>query len=197
MPALKNVRNDQFCQHIATSPKTGMSQGQCYEAAGYKTNGNSAEACASRLLSDAKVQARIAELGAPTVRKTRATIDSLASQFDAVFDGAMGSAQFGAAGAAAAAKSKLLGFMRDRLEVGGVGAFDQCETVPQLVEALLADQTPTEALETLDALREQIELHALTHAVTVIAAPDRTRINESALSLAVFRKPRKNGRGTY
>jgi hypothetical protein len=34
---------------VATSPKNGLSQGQCYEAAGFRTNGRSADACAARL----------------------------------------------------------------------------------------------------------------------------------------------------
>jgi hypothetical protein len=37
------------------------------------------------------------ELSEGAARKTRATVDTLAAQFDAVFDGAMASEQFGPA----------------------------------------------------------------------------------------------------
>jgi hypothetical protein len=172
-----------------------MSQGQCYEQAGFKTNGRSADACAARLLTQANIQSRIAELCAPTVRKTRTTIDSLAQQFDAVFDAAMGSAQFGAAGSAAAAKSKLLGFMRDQIEVGAPGDFGPCETIAQVVDALLIDQSPHDALLTIDAMREEIERVALVRAAVVVTEPARQLVDEGAASLALFRPHRKNGRG--
>src|ERR1700684_753889 len=115
MPVLRNPRHELFAQLIVQAPKSGMSNTQCYREAGYRAEGNAAEVCACQLLSHPKVQARIAELTAPAVKKARATVDTLAQQFDAVFDGAMGATQFGAAGSAAAAKAKLFGFMRDKL----------------------------------------------------------------------------------
>ena len=193
MPALRNLKHEMFAQHISTSPKTGWSQGRCYTEAGFKTEDRSADACAARLLTNANIQARIAELVEPTVRKTRATVDTLASQFDEVFAGAMTQAQFGAAGAAAAAKAKLLGFMRERIEVGAAGEFDQCETIDDLVRAFLADQKPAEVLELLDTLREGVARHAAQHAQTIEAAkPSRPQApsNEAAMSLAYLRPKR-------
>ena len=185
MPPLKNPRRELFCQRIATSPKNGLSQGQCYEASGFKTNGRSADACAARLLTEANVQNRISELLEPAVRKTRATVDTLAAQFDAVFDGAMGSAQFGPAGNAAGLKAKLLGFMRERLEVGGVGEFDQCQSTDQVIETLLSrHESPAEALEELDELREMVASYAASHAIMIAPAAPARRPNETALSLA-------------
>jgi hypothetical protein len=192
MPALKNVRYEKFCQNIATSPKTGWPQGRCYVEAGFKTADRSADACAARLLTRANVQMRIAELVEPTVRKTRATVDTLAAQLDAVFDGATGDRQWGAAGSAAALKAKLLGFMRERLEVGAPGSFDACETTEQVVAALLADQTPNEALASLDVLRGEIERHAADHAQVVAAEPAWPRApSESAQALALLRPGRR------
>ena len=132
MPALQNVRHERFAQNIATSTKTTWSNGRCYSEAGFKTDNRSADACAARLLTNANVSARIEELLAPIVQKTRTTVDTLAAQLDAVFDGASGDRQWGAAGSAAALKAKLLGFMREKIEVGGPGAF-----VPQTVDEVL------------------------------------------------------------
>jgi hypothetical protein len=195
MAPLKNLKRETFCRKILEGAKHGISQAEAYEQSGYRTSGHASEVAASRLLSTVEVQRRIAELTAPAVRKARTTIDSLAQQFDDVFNAAMSNVQLGAAGAAAAAKAKLLGFMRDRLELGSVGSFDNCTTMPQLIEALLADQSATEALETLDAMREAIELHAATHAQIIVpsADPDRRRINETEAALALFR-PSRPGR---
>jgi hypothetical protein len=170
MPALKNVRYEKFCQHIATSPKTGWPQGRCYTEAGFKTADRSADSCAARMLTRANIQARIAELVEPTVRKTRATVDSLASQFDRVFDGALSAEQFGAAGNAAGLKAKLLGFMREKIEIGSPSDFAACDTVEQVLDKMLGEQSPAEALMQLDELRGLLEQRAANQA-TVIDAP--------------------------
>ena len=192
MPALKNVRYEKFCENIATSPKTGLSQGQCYERAGFKTNGRSADACAARLLTDANIQTRIAELIEPAARKTRTTVDSLASQLDEVFSGATGDRQWGAAGSAAGLKAKLLGFMRERLEVGPVGAFDQCNTIADVAKQMLTDQPAAAVIEQLNALRGEIERIAADEADLIPAAePARRRPDETALALAALRPGRR------
>jgi hypothetical protein len=186
MPALHNLKHENFCQLTVRGVAQGLSQAQIYQMDGYKAEGHAAAMAASRLMKKDEIRVRLAELTAPAERKTRTTVDSLAAQFDAVFDGAMGSAQFGAAGSAAAAKSKLLGFMRERLEIGGVGEFDQCQTTDQVIEALLSrHESPQAALEELDQLREMVATYASNHAVTIVpAAPARARPNETALSLA-------------
>jgi hypothetical protein len=190
MSALRNQKHEAFARNIATSTQTKWSNGRCYTEAGFKTEDRSADACAARLLTRANVQARIAELVEPAARKTRATVDSLASQFDAVFDGAMASAQFSAAGAAAAAKSKLLGFMRERLEVGAPGSFDGCVTTEDVMRTLLAETTVSEVLESLAAFSAQIEAYASDHATLVPAAePAKPRApgSEAERSLALLR----------
>lgn len=59
MPALENVQWEKFAQEIVK----GASQRDAYRAAGYATKSDAAaDASASRLLSTAKVKARIAEL---------------------------------------------------------------------------------------------------------------------------------------
>jgi hypothetical protein len=70
MPPLDNIKWERFCQAIVNGvAKHGQknTQGQRYIEAGFSAkdvgkDGGSAEACASRLLMRAKVEARIAEL---------------------------------------------------------------------------------------------------------------------------------------
>jgi hypothetical protein len=70
MPPLDNIKWERFCQNIVHGvAKRGQknTQGQRYIEAGFNAkdvgkDGGSAEACASRLLKRAKVEARIAEL---------------------------------------------------------------------------------------------------------------------------------------
>lgn len=138
---------------------------------------------------------RIAELVEPTAKRTRATIDSLAAQLDDVFAGATGDRQWGAAGSAAALKAKLLGFMREKIEVGAPGDFSQCDTTEQVVDKLLMDRTPQAALATLDELCELIEQRAANHATIIDAPPPSAPSpgSETALALKTLR-PAPRGR---
>jgi hypothetical protein len=189
---LRNQKHENFSQLTLQGAKYGWTQAEIYKRAGYHATGHSAEMAASRLMKKDEIQRRIAELGEPAVKKTRATVDTLASQFDAVFYGAMASAQFSAAGAAAAAKSKLLGFMRERLEVGGVGEFDSCQTTEQVAAALLSDQSAADALASLAMLQQEIKAHAARNATLVPASePERPRPNQADLSFAPYRSKRR------
>ncbi len=71
MPVLKNTRHERFAQNKAK----GMSIGPAYTAAGYKAKDHSAEVNGARLLKNAEVQNRIAELMAPAVEATQATVE--------------------------------------------------------------------------------------------------------------------------
>ena len=67
---LKNARHERFAQNKAK----GMSIGPAYTAAGYKAKDHSAEVNGARLLKNAEVQNRIAELQNRAAEKTGYTI---------------------------------------------------------------------------------------------------------------------------
>jgi hypothetical protein len=92
----------------------------------------------------------------PAVKKTRTTVDSLAAQFDRVFDGATSDKQWGAAGSAAGLKAKLLGFMREQIEVGAPGAFSQCNSVEDVAGRMLDEADLAETLQNLESLRDAL-----------------------------------------
>jgi hypothetical protein len=79
MPALQNPRHEAFAQAIfaGLSRHQNYSQAQAYRDAGYKvTNGNSARACASRLLTFANgVSERIHELQAEQLARITPKLD--------------------------------------------------------------------------------------------------------------------------
>lgn len=190
MAPLRLPRREKFAQEIAKSPRTGKSITQCYEASGYTTTGHASEAAGSRLLSEVEIKNRIDEIVRPTVRKTRATVDTLAAQLDAVFEGASSDRQWGAAGSAAALKAKLLGFMRERLEVGGPGEFERDCSLEQVAEDMvnrLGGGDPAAALVAFDAmsanLRSIIEARAAAAATTVFANTVPTHLDEDGKPL--------------
>jgi hypothetical protein len=196
MPQLKNAKHELFCRLTIEGTKFGWTQADIYKKAGYRAGGHSAEQLGSQLLKKIEIQNRIAELTAPATRKAKLTASSLMEKFERIEAGAVASDQYGAAARAAELQGKLGGLMIDRSEIGGVGEFAQAETIGDVVRLMLVDSSPSEAISTLRVLIEEVERVALTAAVTVIAAPDRTRINESALSLGALRPKRRNGRGS-
>ncbi len=70
MAILKNARHERFAQNLAK----GMSATEAYTKAGYKSTGHAAEANGARLMRKDEVQARVAELMAPAVAETQATV---------------------------------------------------------------------------------------------------------------------------
>jgi hypothetical protein len=79
MPALQNPRHEAFAQAIfaGLSRHKNYSQAQAYRDAGYKvTNGNSARACASRLLTFANgIAERIHELQSQQLARIQPKLD--------------------------------------------------------------------------------------------------------------------------
>ncbi len=71
MPVLKNARHERFVQGVVK----GISPGPAYTAAGYEVTGNSAESAAARLLRNVQVKKRYAELMAPAIEATEATVE--------------------------------------------------------------------------------------------------------------------------
>jgi phage terminase small subunit len=78
MPVLKNAKHERFAQAISE----GKSNAEAYVWAGYETNANAAAVSANRLLKDAKISGRIAELLKRRedieVRATEKAVDKLA-----------------------------------------------------------------------------------------------------------------------
>lgn len=70
MVPLKNQKHEAVCHQIIEAAKYGRTQGQAYSRAGFKTDGAAAEANASRLLKNANIQIRLAELGQPAAPTT-------------------------------------------------------------------------------------------------------------------------------
>jgi hypothetical protein len=193
MPTLRNPRHELFCQLIPQSAKFGWSQGEIYQRAGFKARGHSAETLGCKLLKNVEVQRRIAELQAPAARKAGVTTASLLDELRAAYEGAMSTEQFSAATSAAMSRAKLAGLLVDQVEIGGVGEFGGCQTTQDVVAALLSDQTPGEALQSLALLQQEIEAFAANNASVIPAAePARPREpgTEADRSLALFRRRR-------
>src|SRR5262245_66467539 len=88
MPVLQNPRHEAFAQAIFNgivgAKGVASSQAEAYRRAGYHvTNGNSAKACASRLLTFANgIGERIQELQAQAAEQTKETADKVIQELN-------------------------------------------------------------------------------------------------------------------
>jgi phage terminase small subunit len=82
-----NEQQERFCRAIVE----GMNQRDAYVAAGYKTTtAGATDAAASRLLSDVKIAARLAELRQPIANRFEITTDFLATELLNVWKASIG-----------------------------------------------------------------------------------------------------------
>jgi hypothetical protein len=114
MPALTNPRHEAFAQAIFSGIINGKggahSQAEAYRRAGYHvTNGNSARACASRLLTFANgIGERIKELQAQAAEQTKETADKVIQELNELKHAAKQDKAYSAAVSAVLGKAKIL-----------------------------------------------------------------------------------------
>jgi hypothetical protein len=110
---LVSFRQERFAQELAM----GRSQGEAYTLSGYRLSTLGArDACASKLVRNHKVAARVAELQAEAAASTAVTIESLIREADDIQRAATVAGNHSAAIAAVVAKAKLAGLWIDRKE---------------------------------------------------------------------------------
>jgi hypothetical protein len=120
MPVLPNPRHEAFAQAIFSGivgAKGGAtSQAEAYRRAGYHvTNGNSARACASRLLTFANgIGERIKELQALAAEHSVETADKCVQELNELRREARADKAYGAAVSAVMGKAKILNFTNEQ-----------------------------------------------------------------------------------
>jgi hypothetical protein len=169
MPALRPPRRELFVQNLIKSAKNGMNYTEAYIAAGYKGRGHTAEVGASRLMSRDEVKMRIDELTRPVVRKTRVSIESLLNELEITIQDARADGQHGTVVAALTLSAKLVGLLRDRIEVGRADEFAGLST-EEVVDKMIEDiggGSAQKMLDHFDHIRAMIEERAASKAAPV------------------------------
>lgn len=107
-------QQERFCRAIVK----GLNQRDAYKEAGYKSGSDAAtDANASRLISNDKIVARIAELRRPLAISMAVTLESITEMLREDRELARQNNQVGAAVAAAMGIAKLHGLVIDKAEV--------------------------------------------------------------------------------
>ncbi|WP_314961496.1 terminase small subunit [Bradyrhizobium cosmicum] len=134
MAPLRNHRHEMFCHQVLASKGNAAA---AYSTV-YDRSGHVAEAAGSRLLKRVEVQARIAEINAPVVRKSRVSLEGLLSQLEQTITAAREDRNHAAVNTSLALMAKLCGMLRDQVEVGPPGAFGG-QTVEEVVDGVVEE----------------------------------------------------------
>lgn len=146
MPALKNNRQERFCQFI----KQGIPPYRAYPKAGYEPN----DGAPYRLAGNVRVKARLDEITKAMAMKTAVTVESITTDLDRIAAGAEAAAQWSAAKGAVETKAKLHGLLVERKETGAPGEFAElrsADDVLALVKAELGDGIAAALARVLEA----------------------------------------------
>ena len=171
MPALTNPRHEAFAQAIFSgivSAKGGAtSQAEAYRRAGYHvTNGNSARACASRLLTFANgIAERIKELQAIAAEQTVESADKCVQELNQLRRDAHADKAYAAAVSAVMGKAKILNLTVEQHDFRGKIDFSQASSFEDIGRKLLQsvgfkepdDVSVQRAVEANDALIDTLQ----------------------------------------
>ncbi len=131
MPNLTNPRHEKF----ALALREGKSATEAYTLAGYKPCRQNA----ARLMTNDDVKQRLVEIQAAAAKKSEVTVASLLDELEHARARADGLDQLSAAVKAISEKAKISGLLVQKVEVGGPGDFDGCETPEQVVEQVVRE----------------------------------------------------------
>jgi hypothetical protein len=173
MPVLPNPRHEAFAQAIfngIVGAKGGASsQAEAYRRAGYHvTNGNSARACASRLLTFANgIGERIEELQAQAAERAQESADKCVRELNQLRRDAHADKAYAAAVSAVMGKAKILNLIVDQHQFSSQIDFSQASSMQDIGRKLLqsvgadertiTDEQIEQAIAANDALVAQLE----------------------------------------
>ncbi|CAH1677988.1 hypothetical protein CHELA41_24472 [Hyphomicrobiales bacterium] len=123
MPPLNNNRHEKFANEVAK----GVRPADAYAKAGYAATARGNDVCASRLLKDVNISARVEELQERAATRTVVTVAGITEDLLRIAAKAEALESPAALNVARNAKmdaAKLNGLVIDRKEVGAPGEFD-------------------------------------------------------------------------
>src|SRR5512135_903969 len=128
MPVLKNPRWERLAQELAQN-KTAT---EAMQLAGYSDPRNS-----TRLTKKEEIRRRIDELQSRGAERAEVSVASLLAELEDARQKASNLDQLSAAVRAIEAKATVSGLLVQKIEIGGPGSFDDCESTEDIADKML------------------------------------------------------------
>jgi hypothetical protein len=143
MPILKNQRHEKFAREYV---KTGIGA-EAYRRVYPRIDPiETAKRNAYRLRTYAHIDKRIQELRQAMAKRADITEDKILTDYQEALVLAKKQEKPDSMVNAATAQAKLVGLLRDRIETGSAGDFDNMDSVSEVLEAVAAEVSPEAAL---------------------------------------------------
>ena len=149
MPVLQRARHERFVREYV---KNGGNGAEAYRKTWLAISGkplkhpNSAAVIASRLLTYPSVRRRYREIQAQMAKRADITIEKVLTDYQWAIDAAKSQGKAGEVVQAASAQAKIVGLLRDRLETGNVGDFENLENISDIIAKVAEEAGPEAAL---------------------------------------------------
>lgn len=137
MPPLPDFRQEMFVRELIKNRLQGGSQVNAWIAShpGVKSRAV-ANAAASRAIKYPNIQARYQELMAKHMKKADITIEKILADYQLALDMAKAQDKPSEIISAAREQARLMGLLRERIEAGGVGDFDNVTDVGEILDVV-------------------------------------------------------------
>lgn len=156
MGVLKNLRHEQAVRAYVRLHLEGETVGFQYkayrEAYPHVTNQDCLQSAASRLFKQPHIQERIRQVTKRLITRMDITEEKILSKYEEAYELAKAQGKSADMISASTAQAKLVGLLRDRIEAGGPGDFDNMENVSDILKALEHQAGPEAALALAQAL---------------------------------------------
>lgn len=134
MPPLPDFRQELFVRELIKNRLQADTQGAAWLASHPDVkNKNVARAAASRALKYPKVQARYQELLVKHMKKADISVEKILDDYQLALDMAKEQGKPSEIVMAAREQARLIGLLRERIEAGGVGDFDNVTDVGEIL----------------------------------------------------------------
>ena len=153
MPQLRNIRHERFIRQYLICGNGAEAYRRVYPNAKAV---NTAKSNACHILSRPKTQRRIREIIRMTMKRSDITIEKVLTDYQEALDMARGQGKPGDIVSAATAQAKIVGHMRERVETGQPGDFDNYEDISAILEKVAAEAGPEAALAVANAFKLNI-----------------------------------------
>jgi hypothetical protein len=107
------------------------------------------------------------EIIAPSTRRTRVTVETLLDQLDQTIEAARADGQLNVVVNALTLSAKLVGLLRERIEVGGAGEFAGAKDAGEIMAMLVEELGLDGMIEMADRMREHAMAQCAGKAITV------------------------------
>jgi hypothetical protein len=143
MPELKLHRHEKFARAYVKLNNAAAAYREVYGPKGHTARANGWDLLNNR----GNIKARVKELRHQMAKRADITEDKILSDYEWAIQSAKAQDKPNEVTMAATAQAKLVGLLRDRVETGEVGDFENMNTLSEVLEAVSGLVSPEAALE--------------------------------------------------